>query len=294
MEVLMTAPEKIDAHHHLWKYNDRDYVWMSAEMGCLRRDFLLPDLQTVLRSGGIDAALTVQARQSLEETRWLLGLAKTSPVMRGVVGWVPLQDLDVAKYLDEFAPDAKFRAVRHVLHDEPDDDFMLRDDFNRGIALLKRYGLVYDILIYERHLPQTLLFVDAHPNQTFVVDHIAKPKIREQQLSPWRERMRELGRREHVYCKISGVVTEADWRSWKPADLEPYFDIVLTAFGPKRLMFGSDWPVLNVAADYPTWTATVAAALERLSPGEQSRIWGETAMEAYRLNARERVAGKSD
>ena len=278
------ALSRIDAHHHLWQYNDRDYVWMSADMRILRRDFLLPELEDTLRCSGIDGAITVQARQSIEETRWLLGLAQMSGVIRGVVGWVPLVDPDAARSLDEFAAAAKLKAVRHVLHDEPDDDYMLRDDFNRGIALLKTYGLVYDILIFERHLPQTLRFVDAHPNQTFVLDHIAKPRILERKLSPWRERMRELALRENVYCKISGMVTEADWHSWTPKDLEPYFEIALSAFEPKRLMFGSDWPVLNLAANYATWVETVRCSTAKLSEQEQSRIWGGTAVEAYRLS----------
>jgi L-fuconolactonase len=275
------AAVTIDAHHHLWQYNDRDYVWMSGAMGCLRCDFLLSDLEQTLAHSGIDGAVTVQARQSLEETQWLLGLAKTSPIMRGVVGWVPLTDPAVERNLEKFAADPKLRAVRHVLHDEPDDDYMLREDFNRGIRLLRRYGLVYDILIFEHHLPQTLRFVDAHPNQTFVVDHIAKPRIRDREMSPWRVGIRELARRERVYCKLSGMVTEADWSAWTPADLEPYFDVVLSAFGPRRLMFGSDWPVLNLAADYAKWVETARRFLSTLSAAEQARIWGETALEAY-------------
>ena len=255
---------KIDAHHHLWQYNNRDYVWMSGGMDCLRRDFLLPDLEQALGRSGIDGAVTVQARQSLEETRWLLGLPKRSRIMRGVVGWVPLTNPGVERSLEEFAADPNLRAVRHVLHDEPDDDYMLRADFNRGIGLLPRYGLVYDILIFDRHLPQTLRFVDAHPNQTFVVDHIAKPRIRDRELSPWRERIRELARRERVYCKISGMVTEADGRAWTAVEMEPYFNVVLSTFGPQRLMFCSDWPVLNLAADYATWVETVGRFLAAL------------------------------
>ena len=275
---------RIDAHHHLWRYNDTDYVWMSAEMDVLRRDFLLPGLERVLAESGINGAVTVQARQSLAETRWLLDLGRTSDIIRGVVGWVPLTQPDLTESLDELAGNPKLKAVRHVLHDEPDDDYMLRDDFNRGIGLLADYGLVYDILILERHLPRTLAFVDRHPNQVFVVDHIAKPRIRDRELSPWRELIGELARRENVYCKVSGMVTEADWNAWTPAGLAPYFDVVLSAFGPRRLMFGSDWPVLNLAAGYARWVEVLDQVFAQLSERERSAIWGETATEAYRLD----------
>jgi L-fuconolactonase len=275
---------RIDAHHHLWRYNDRDYVWMSTEMDVLRRDFLVPDLERVLASSGIGGAVTVQARQTVEETRWLLDLARTAGIIRGVVGWVPLTQPDVRESIEEFAGHPKLKGVRHVVHDEPDDDYLLRDDFNRGIGLLKDYGLVYDILIFERHLPQTLAFVDWHPNQIFIVDHIAKPRIRDRVLLPWCELLGELARRENVYCKVSGMVTEAAWRSWTPADLTPYFEVVLSAFGPKRLMFGSDWPVLNLAANYARWVEVVDHSLAALSEQERSRLWGGTAVEAYRLD----------
>ena len=274
---------KIDAHHHLWQYNDRDYMWMSAEMDTLRRDFLLPDLEPTLSASAIDGTVAVQARQSLEESRWLLGLARTSRILRGVVGWVPLTDGDVRRSLDELAQEPKLKAVRHVLHDEPDDDYMPREDFNRGIGLLKEYRLAYDILVFERHLPRTLRFVDRHPGQIFVLDHIGKPRIRAGEISPWRERIRELSRRENVYCKVSGLVTEASWSGWTAGQLAQYLDVVLEAFTPRRIMFGSDWPVLTLAAEYSTWVATVQGYFARLSEPEQARLWAETAVEAYRL-----------
>jgi L-fuconolactonase len=274
---------RIDAHHHLWQYNDRDYIWMSAEMDILRRDFLLPDLEHALSASAIDGTVAVQARQSLEESRWLLGLARTSGIVRGVVGWVPLTDGDVRRSLDELAQEPKLKAVRHVLHDEPDDDYMLREDFNGGIGLLKEYGLAYDLLVFERHLPQTLQFVDRHPGQIFVLDHIGKPRIRAGELSPWRERIRELARRENVYCKVSGLVTGASWSGWIAGQLAPYLDVVVEAFTPRRIMFGSDWPVLTLAAEYSTWVATVQSYFARLSEPEQARLWAETAVEAYRL-----------
>jgi L-fuconolactonase len=274
---------RIDAHHHLWQFNARDYGWMSQEMTVLRRDFLVPDLEAVLHANGIAGSVAVQARQTIEETRWLLGLRPEASMILGVVGWVPLAEADVRRHLDRFAADPGLKGVRHVLHDEPDDLYMLRKEFNRGIALLREYGLAYDLLVFERHLPQTIEFVDRHPDQIFVLDHIAKPRIREGALSPWRERMRELAERENVYCKLSGMATEADWGGWTYEVLEPYFDTVLEAFGPRRLLFGSDWPVLLLAAPYAAWVAAVSRKLEELSANEQDRIWYGTAVEAYKL-----------
>lgn len=273
----------IDAHHHLWEYNDRDYTWMSGQMGALRRNFLMPDLAQVMRESEVEGTVAVQARQTTEETEWLLELSKSHGAIRGVVGWVELAGNRAGDQLARFAANRKLKAVRHVLHDEPDDNYMLRADFNRGISLLREYGLVYDLLIFERHLPQTIQFVDQHPNQVFVLDHIGKPRIREGALSPWRENIGELAKRENVFCKVSGMATEADWSSWSTADLRPYFDEVLSAFGPKRLMFGSDWPVVTLAGSYKTWVAAYRELIAELSPGEQERIGRGTAIVAYRL-----------
>lgn len=279
----MGLPLIIDAHHHLWSYNEHEYPWMTGAMGALRRDYLVPDLEMVMRDSGVDGTVAVQARQTIEETEWLLELAAQHPFLKGVVGWVPLCSADVASTLDRFAKNSRLKAVRHVLHDEEDDFFMLRDDFNRGIGILQDYRIVYDILIFERHLPQTIEFVDRHPNQIFVVDHVAKPKIREGLMSPWRERIRELGRRENVYCKVSGMVTEADWSVWSVETLRPYFDVVLSAFGPARLMFGSDWPVLELAAKYTKWVDTFRLMIADLSSHEQESICRGTAMTAYKI-----------
>ncbi len=275
--------ECIDAHHHLWKYSQEQYPWMLEGMEGIRRDFLLPELQNVTQAAGISGTIAVQARQTIEESKWLLDLAGSSDLIRGVVGWVPLVDNKVAISLEVLASDPKLKGVRHVLHDEPDDFYMLRDDFNRGVSLLKNFDLQYDILIFERHLSQTIQFVDRHPNQRFAVDHIAKPRIKDQLRSPWQELITELARRENVYCKISGMATEADWHHWTESDLRPYFDITLGAFGPKRLMFGSDWPVILVACDYKRWANTVRSWISELSASEQSFIMGGTAKLAYLL-----------
>jgi L-fuconolactonase len=275
--------ERIDSHHHLWKYSQKDYPWMMDGMDSIRRDFLVDKLQQAMQEGGIDGVVTVQARQSLVETEWLLDLASRHKFMRGVVGWVPLIDAAVSSHLERYAANPKLKAVRHVLHDEPDDFHILRDDFNRGIARLKDLGLRYDILIFERHLPQTIEFVDRHPNQVFIVDHIAKPRIKDHLLSPWRERMRDLARRENVYCKLSGMVTEADWNAWVERDLQPFIETVLECFGPGRLMFGSDWPVALVACTYKQWVGVVERATASLLLSERNRLFGGTAKEAYQL-----------
>jgi L-fuconolactonase len=232
---------------------------------------------------GIQGTVAVQARQSLEETTWLLDLAGKHEIIRGVVGWVPLTEgAAVKRRLEPLAKNKKLKGVRHVVQDEPDPRYILRDDFNAGVATLRELGLRYDILIFERHLPAAIEFVDRHPKQVFILDHVAKPRIKDRVLAPWDRNMRELAKRENVYCKLSGMVTEADPK-WKPADLKPYIDVALSAFGPKRLMYGSDWPVMLLAAEYAQWHDLVQHAIEKLSAAERERILGGTAVEAYGL-----------
>ena len=274
---------RIDTHHHLWKYSPEEYAWIGDGMEAIRRDFLVPELQGLMHEGRIDGVVTVQARQTLAETDWLLELAEHHDFMRAVVGWVPLADRAIGAILERYAAHPKLKAVRHIVQDEPDDSFILRKDFNAGVSLLKQFGLRYDILIFERHLPQAIEFVDRHPNQTFVLDHIAKPRIKDRALSPWHERIKELAKRENVYCKLSGLVTEADWNRWTEADLKPYIETVLECFGAKRLMFGSDWPVALLACGYGKWVGIIEHAISALSPSEQRLILGGTAKSAYGL-----------
>ena len=273
----------IDAHHHLWTYGAAAYPWIRDDMAVLRRDFLVDDLRAAASGSGITGFVTVQARQTVEETEWLLDIADRHHEILGVVGWAPLAEPHVGGILERLAARPRLRGVRHILQDEPDDEHILRADFNRGVMALRAAGLTYDILIYERHLPQTMRFVDRHPNQLFVLDHVAKPHIRAREIAPWREQIVELARREHVFCKVSGMVTEADWRTWTAADLQPYVDIVLEAFGPERLMFGSDWPVLVLAASYDEWVWTFRETIRALSPDEQAWITMRTARRAYGL-----------
>lgn len=274
---------KVDAHHHFWKYDPVEYDWIDEKMRVIRRDFLADDLRKEITAAGVSGVVSVQARQSLEETRRLLELADRNDFIRGVVGWAPLVEPNVSDTLGELAENRKLRSMRHVLQGEPDPFYMLREDFNAGIRALKSFGLAYDILIFERHLPQTARFVDKHPDQVFIVDHSAKPRVGDREISPWRENMQELAKRPNVYCKISGLVTEADYSNWTEAQLQPYLDTVLSAFGPGRLMFGSDWPVCLVAVTYSRWISIVANAISALSVTEQERIWSGTALEAYRL-----------
>jgi L-fuconolactonase len=274
---------RIDAHQHFWRYVPENFGWIGDTMAELRRDFLPSDLETETRAAGIDGVVSVQARQSLEETSWLLALAEQWPLLEGVVGWLPLADDDFPARLEQFSARPKLKGLRHVIQDEPDEQYILRPDFNRGISALQATQLVYDILIFDRHLPQTIQFVDRHPQQVFVLDHIGKPRIREGDLDPWRSHITELAKRTNVYCKISGMVTEASWQTWSTENLSPYLEIVLEAFGPKRLMMGSDWPVCLLATTYSRWLEVVQTLVGRLSAREQQRILGETATEVYRL-----------
>ncbi len=273
---------KIDAHHHFWHYNTQDYGWISDDMAVLRRDFLPADLKPELDRAGIDRVVSVQARQCVEETEWLLKLAEENDFIAGVVGWLPIASPDFPALLEKFAANPKLRAIRHVVQDEPDDRFILGEAFNRGIDRLLAAHLVYDILIFERHLPYAIEFVKSHsPEQVFVLDHIAKPKIAAGEMQPWADNLRKLAAFPNVYCKLSGLVTEADIRNWTPDQLRPYVETVLDAFGPERVMFGSDWPVCTCATNYSAWRNLVGEFISRLSENEQAQIMGVTALKAY-------------
>ena len=273
---------KIDAHHHFWHYNTQDYGWISDEMAVLRRDFLPADLKPELERAGIDRVVSVQARQCVEETEWLLKLAEENDFIAGVVGWLPIASPDFPALLEKFAANPKLRAIRHVVQDEPDDRFILGEAFNRGIDRLLAAHLVYDILIFERHLPYAIEFVKNHsPEQVFVLDHIAKPKIAAGEMQPWADNLRKLAAFPNVYCKLSGLVTEADIHNWTPDQLRPYVETVLDAFGTGRVMFGSDWPVCTCATNYSAWHNLVGEFISRLSENEQAQIMGGTALKAY-------------
>ncbi|NND95753.1 MAG: amidohydrolase family protein [Pirellulaceae bacterium] len=274
----------IDSHHHLWKYSAEEYGWISDEMSVLQRDFLSKQLQEVADNSGVDGFVSVQARQVVDETNALLQIADQQPLIKAVVGWVPLADQNVESILDQYADNPKLKGVRHVVQDEPTDDFILGKDFNRGVALLKDRKLVYDILIFAKQLPASIQFVDRHPDQPMVLDHIAKPTIRGGQVnSNWESYIREIAKRENVTCKFSGVATEVRDETWSTETIAPYWDVVLEAFTPQRLMFGSDWPVCLLKTDYQRWLDTVRELASKLSADEQAAVFANTASASYNL-----------
>jgi len=273
----------IDSHHHFWKYDPSQYDWIDDSMKVIRKDFVAENLKPLLLESGVDGVISIQARQSLEETDSLIEMARQNSFIKGVVGWLPLRDENIETYLEKYADKNIFKGVRHVIQGESDSEFILSKDFNRGIDLLKKYSLVYDILIVERQLPNTIRFVDQHPDQEFVLDHIAKPRIASSEISPWKEQIRELARRENVNCKISGMVTEADFMKWTPSQLQPYFEVILEAFGPNRLLFGSDWPVCLVATTYKNWMKLVQKTISDMSLSEKAKIMGGNAIRVYKV-----------
>jgi len=274
---------RLDAHQHFWRYDPDEYAWIDDTMEAIKSDFLPEHLAQEIKGAEIDGSIAVQARQTVEETAWLLELAQENDFIHGVVGWIPLTSLKCGKYLELYSLNPFFKGVRHVIQDEPDDEFILREDFNQGISQLKEYELVYEILVYEHQLPQTIRFVDRHPHQIFVLDHIGKPRIQEGLHPPWRKHIQLLAERDHVFCKLSGMVTEAGYDDWTAEQLTPYYEIVVEAFWPERIMFGSDWPVCLVAAEYQTWAGVVETWSAALSEHERQRILGETASEVYKI-----------
>lgn len=274
----------VDAHHHLWRYTPQEYAWIEPGMEVLRRDWLPQNLRASLDDAGIAAAIAVQARQTVGETEWLLEQSLEHPWIEGVVGWLPLASPDFPESYKALLSHPGLKGLRHLVQDEPDDGYILSPAFNGGIRALRDRRLVYDILIHTRHLPQTIQFADAHPDQQFVLDHCAKPPLRTGDLAFWSTHIRELADRPNVACKLSGLVTEADWQQWSAAQLEPCWHVVLEAFGPGRLMFGSDWPVALLASSYRRWVDTVRSWTAPLSTDERAAIWGGTARRIYHLD----------
>ncbi len=275
---------RVDAHQHFWHYNPREYAWLDDSMGTLRRDYTPADLAPHLAAAGFDACVTVQVRQTLEETQALLAEADASSFIAGVVGWADLQSPAVGADLERLARHRKLVGIRHIVQSEPDERFLLRPDFCRGVELLERFGLAYDILIYPRHLAVAEEFVGRFERQRFVLDHLAKPDIRHHGLKAWEPGFRRLAAHPNVYCKLSGLVTEADWARWTPQDLRPYLDVALDSFGPSRLMIGSDWPVCEVAADYARVMAVVTDwAAATLPADDQAGVLGGNATRFWNL-----------
>jgi L-fuconolactonase len=289
---MPASPLVIDSHHHLWQYSAIEYEWIDDRMAALRRDFLPAEFIDELASTGIDGAVTVQARQTLEETHWLLKLASKHKEILGVVGWAPIASLDFEISLDTLAADPKLVGLRHVVQAEP-AGFLDDTAFNRGIRTLHGIGLVYDLLIAEHQLGEAIRFVDRHPQRIFVLDHIAKPKIAAGEIEPWRTRIRELSKRSNVCCKVSGMVTEDSWSEWSIESLRPYLDTVVSSFGPDRLMAGSDWPVCLVASGYAQWWQVLRNYFADFSDDERADIFGATATRIYNLKIGDQDEGRS-
>lgn len=282
----MDGPQKarsprIDSHQHFWEYDPREYPWIQPDWP-IRKSFLPADLKPLLHEAGLDACIAVQARQTLGETRWLLSLAQKNDFIAGVVGWVDLRSDHLESDLRSvLAP--RLVGVRHVVQDEPDDEFMLRPEFLRGIAQLKDHSLTYDLLIFPKQLPAAIQLVRKFPEQPFVLDHIAKPFIRDGKLDPWRDQIRELAKSPNTFCKLSGMATEARWHQWRLPDFRPFLDVVWDAFGEDRLMIGSDWPVCQLSASYPLAIGIVQNYLEQFSDTTREKVLSTNPARFYQL-----------
>ena len=280
---------RIDAHQHFWLYSPLDYGWITDDMSVLKQDFLPADLEPQLAGIGIDGCVAVQAQQTLEETAWLLELAEQNPFIKAVVGWVDLCADDLPRQLEHFSRNRKFAGVRHVLQDEADDHFMLRPQFRRGIARLREFDLAYDLLLYPKHLRIAAELVAEFPYQRFVLDHLAKPNIAAGQISPWREDLQTLAKLPNVFCKLSGMVTEARWKQWNASEFDRYLEIAFGAFGWSRLMIGSDWPVCTLSSEYAPTMKIVMEYVGRLPEEAQAAVLGNNAARFYKI--RESNAG---
>ncbi len=278
---------RIDAHQHFWRYDAQRDGWITDEMSVLKRDFLPADLLPELAANAIDGSIAVQADQSEREMQFLLDLAAQHSEIAGVVGWIDLRSPNVRERLDYFSQFEKLCGFRHVVQSEPDDCFMLHPDFLRGIAALSEFDFTYDILIYPRQLPAAIEMVARFPKQPFIVDHAAKPEIKDCRISQWAGQMRSLAQNRNVYCKVSGLVTEADWRNWSARDFLPYLDLVFDAFGIDRVIFGSDWPVCLLAGSYTRVRQLLVDYTADFSAADKAKIFGANAVHFYglRVNA---------
>ena len=276
----------VDAHHHFWDPSTAEYPWLTDELAVIRRAFGPADLEPSLQASGVDATVLVQTRSSLDETLEFLAIAAATPFVRGVVGWVDLTDpgvVDVLARLRAGPGGDRLVGIRHQAHDEPDPDWLVRDDVVRGVAAVGSAGLAYDLLVRERELPAARALARRLPDVRFVVDHLAKPRIASGKLEPWATRIAEFRELDHVACKASGMVTEADWSAWTPNDLQPFVDHVLDVFGPDRLMFGSDWPVCLLASTYEEVLDAARETLGGLDEADVTKVFGGTAAAVYRL-----------
>lgn len=273
----------IDSHQHFWQYEPVKHSWIDDQMSVIRRDYMPSDLQKVYAAHSVDGCVAVQADQTLEETDFLLNLTKEHDFIKGIVGWLDLRTENADTILEKYHQHKKIKGWRHVVQGESDHNFLLRPNFLRGISYLEKYNYAYDILIFPHQLGATLEFVKRFPHQKFVIDHIAKPYIKDCFYEGWATLMKEIAKQENVHCKVSGMITEADYKTWTPEQLYPYMNLVLDAFGSNRLMYGSDWPVCLVAGSYGQVKNIAVDFIKRLSKNEQDAIMGANAIEFYNL-----------
>jgi L-fuconolactonase len=278
----------VDSHHHFWTPGRYDYYWMAGpELEPIRREYRPADLQPLITAAGVDYTVLVQTVPSVDETREFLEIAEDIPFVAGVVGWVDLTDPAVGATLAELKAGRGGKylvGIRHMVHDEPDAEWLLRPDVQRGLQAVAHAGLAYDLLLRPRELPAALEVVKAHPHLRFVIDHLAKPEIASGRIAEWTELISPFGEQEHVLCKLSGMVTEANWAAWTPEDLRPYVQTVLDIFGVERVMFGSDWPVCLLAAEYGRVKSALESALPPLSAADEAAVFGGNAIKFYRLS----------
>jgi L-fuconolactonase len=273
----------IDSHQHFWKYEPVKHDWIDDDMSVIRRDFSPSDLSKVYKESSIDGCVAVQADQTLEETDFLIDLASNNSFIKGIVGWVDLRSENIENVLEKYSTDKIVKGFRHVVQGEADHNFLLRPNFSRGISLLEKYNFTYDILVFPHQLGSVLEFVKKFPNQKFVIDHIAKPYIKDGYFDGWATMMTAIGKHENVSCKMSGMVTEADFNTWTPEQIHPYMNVALEAFGSSRILFGSDWPVCLVAGNYSKIKKLTTDFISQLSQIEQNSIMGTNAIEFYNL-----------
>lgn len=281
---MLMKVQKIDAHQHFWNYCPEKHSWISDEMSILQKNFAPKDLKVNLEAVNFDGCVAVQADQTEAETDFLIDLANRNPFIKGVVGWVDFRAGNLRERLVHYSKFPVVKGFRHVVQDEQDDNFILGEKFCNGIALLQEFGFTYDILIFAKHLNASAEFVAKFPNQRFVLDHIAKPEIKDQKIEAWADGIRKLASFPNVSCKLSGIVTEADWKNWTEADIIPYLNVVFDAFGAERLMIGSDWPVCTLAGSYQKVMNLIIEKTKEYSTTEQEAILGGNAIKFYQLN----------
>jgi L-fuconolactonase len=274
---------RIDSHQHFWNYDPVKHDWINDDMEIIRTDFLPKDLEPILNEYGFAGCVSVQADQTEEENAMLLEHAAKHDFIKGVVGWVDFKAENIENKLAYYQQFKKLKGFRHILQGEADRAYMLNADFKRGISKLKQFGYTYDILIYTDQIGYATEFAAAFPDQPFVIDHLAKPKIKDGDIAEWAKDIKAIAQNQNVSCKVSGMVTEADWKSWKSEDFTPYMDVVFEAFGADRVMFGSDWPVCRVAATYGEMLGIAEGYVANLSASEQDKFWGENAIKFYSL-----------